>query len=148
MNNPLAPLALEEFTARNANYRAGIAAGQITQGQADQAFAHWCAIAAYFGAPLPERLNGSDNSPPYWIDFYPAQQRVDISMTAMAGELRRATLVAITHYQQAPQDAKVRARVRRLIKLDSHLHYRAGLPMLAIEGTLTPELDAPEREAA
>ena len=148
MNNPLAPLALEEFTARQANYRAGINAGQITQAQADQAFTHWCAIAAFFGAPLPDRLRASDDSAPAWIEFYPTTQSVDISMKAMAGELRRATLATITHYQQAPHEPKIRARVLRLIKLDSHLHYRAALPPLVIEGSLTPELDAPERNAA
>lgn len=144
---PLGWLAQTEFTARRANFREGMNARRITQAQANAGMAHWAAIAAYFGAPLPPELCDSNGDQPIWLDFYPAGQCAHVAMQAMAGELRRATLAIIARYQQAPSPA-LAPRVLALIKLDSHLHHRAGLPPLVIDGPLTPGLEGPERQAA
>lgn len=144
----LADLAYEEFATRRANFRSGLRAGMVPRDEAEAVLLRWAAIARYFGAQLPPELCDSAGAQPLWLDFYPPSQRVDLSMKDMGAELRRATTAAIARYQESPQSAPLRTRVARLIRLDSHLYYRAGLPMLQIEGNLTPELDGPERRAA
>lgn len=145
--SPLSRLALDEFTIRRTSFREGIAARRVSASQAEQGLAHWAAIARYFGADLPADLCDGGGAQMAWPEFYPAGMRIDLAMNQMAGELRRATQAAIARYQADPNPT-LRPRVLALIKLDSHLHYRAALPPLSIEGPLAPELDALERKAA
>lgn len=144
----LADLAYEEFATRRANFRSGLRAGRVPRDEAEAVMLRWAAIARYFGAQLPAELCDHDGAQMAWIEFYPPGERVDLLMSAMGTELRRAAEAAIRHYQENPHKAALRTRVTALIKLDSHLYYRAGLPALQITGPLTPELDGPERRAA
>lgn len=148
MKPNLADMAYEEFATRRANFRSGLRAGMVPRDEAEAVMLHWAAIARYFGAQLPSELCDNEGAQMAWIEFYPPAARVDQLMKEMGAELRRATETAIQRYQENPHKADLRTRVAALIKLDSHLHYRAGLPPLQITGPLTPELDGPERRAA
>lgn len=148
MTPSLLDLANQEFVTRRANFRSGLRAGMVPLDEAEAVLLRWAAIARYFGAPLPAELCDSAGAQMAWIEFYPPSARVDQLMKDMGQELRRATEAAIQRYQENPHRADLRTRVAALIKLDSHLHYRAGLPALQVTGPLTPELDGPQRRAA
>lgn len=148
MTPTLAQLAFEEFTTRRSNFRSGLRAGAVPRDQAEAILLRWAAIARYFGADLPPELCDHEGAQMTWIEFYPPAERVDLLMKDMGMELRRAAQAAIQRYQESPHKADLRTRVLALIRLDTHLHYRAGLSALAITGPLCPELDELERRAA
>jgi hypothetical protein len=153
-------VALAEL-ARVRAYAARQVAMGADRAQATAHVAKWCAIAAWFGAVLPDELamystisahpepvEGRQPQAPLWTDYAPPGTPIDAWRHTIALELRSYTqrAVAKAEAEQSPASSgealgvgpvfapgKALDRARNLLTLARHLSRAAGLPAMAPE---------------